>query len=117
MDEFQKEHIDSILYQYDGENTMCFAPWALTCMVCSIITNGIIFTRIPFIMRIVISLVVCVTYLSIMLYQFEYLVHISLTTNPFFKSESAHCLMIISTFLAVYCKERQAEFNNKMNYK
>ncbi|XP_023178144.2 adenylyl cyclase X E-like isoform X2 [Drosophila hydei] len=116
-EEFQLAHIDSMLYHYEVENLMCFSPWSVTYMVCLIITNSIIFTRIPFVLRIIVSVLVCITYLSVMIHHFEYLVHISLTTNPYLKPEIAHCLMILSTMFTVYFKERQAEFNNKINYK
>ncbi|KRG06797.1 adenylyl cyclase X E isoform X3 [Drosophila mojavensis] len=116
-DEFQLMHIDSIQYKYEPDFMMCFAPWTLTCMVCLIIMMSIIFTRIPFNMRIFIGLLEAISYLIIMFYQYEYVVHTSLTTNPYFLPEYAHCLLILVTLLVIFFKERQTEFDNKINYK
>ncbi|XP_023178151.1 adenylyl cyclase X E-like isoform X2 [Drosophila hydei] len=116
-DEFQLLQIDSIVYKYDPDNKLCFSPWSLTCMVCLIIMMSIIFTRIPFGMKILVGFLETVSYLSIMIYQYEYVVHNSLTTNPYLISEYAHCLLIVITLCIIFFKERLIEFNNKINYK
>lgn len=110
-------HIDSILYKYEPDFIMCFAPWTLTSMMCLLIMMSIIFTRIPFNMRIFIGLLEAISYLIIMIYQYEYVVHTSLTTNPYLLPEYAHCLLILVTLLVIFFKERQTEFDNKINYK
>ncbi|XP_017862790.1 PREDICTED: adenylate cyclase type 2-like isoform X2 [Drosophila arizonae] len=114
--EFQLALIESILYKYD-QDCKCFPPWQLTCSVVLIIFMTIIFTRIPFTMKIIVSLFISVIYSSIFLYQFDDVINDGGTTNPYFPAEYAHLIMIIFTICTLYLQERQAEFNNKINYK
>lgn len=116
-EEYEVVHIESKLYHYEPDMNMCFHPWLLTNMVCLIIGMSLIFTRIPFMMKVVVSTLEAITYMVILFFQFEYIVHHSLTTNPYFEAEYAHCLLVIITLLSLYFKERQTEFNNKINYK
>ncbi|EDW70306.1 uncharacterized protein Dvir_GJ11622, isoform A [Drosophila virilis] len=116
-EEYEVVHIESKLYHYEPDMNMCFHPWLLTNMVCLIIGMSLIFTRIPFMMKVVVSTLEAITYMIILFFQFEYIVHHSLTTNPYFEAEYAHCLLVIITLLSLYFKERQTEFNNKINYK
>lgn len=76
------------------------------------------FTRIPFMMKVVVTIFEIVIYMIVVVfYHFAYIVHNSLTTNPFFMAEYAHCILIVITGLIFYFMERQTEFNNKINYR
>ncbi|XP_064544819.1 adenylyl cyclase X E-like isoform X3 [Drosophila montana] len=116
-EEYEVVHIESKLYHYEPDMNMCFHPWMLTNMMCLIIGMSLIFTRIPFMMKVVVSALEALTYMIILFFQYGYIVHHSLTTNPYFEAEYAHCLLVIITLLSLYFKERQTEFNNKINYK
>lgn len=117
LHEFQVLHIESKLYLYEADPDMCFQPWVLTNMVCLIIGMTLIFTRIPFMMKVVVTIFEIVSYMVVVFYHFQYIVHNSLTTNPFFMAEYAHCILIVITGLIFYLMERQTEFNNKINFR
>lgn len=68
-------------------------------------------------MKIIASLFISVIYSSIFLFQFDDVINDGGATNPYFPPEYAHLIMIIITLCTLYLQERQAEFNNKINYK
>lgn len=117
QEEFQVRHIEDKLYHYEPDLFMCFHPWVLTNMACLMIGMSVIFTRIPWMVKIIVSVLEGLTYVIIMFFQFEYVIHHSKTTNPYFLSEYAHSYIIAITIVSFYLMERQAEFNSKVNYK
>ncbi|XP_030571544.1 adenylyl cyclase X E-like isoform X2 [Drosophila novamexicana] len=116
QEEFQVRHIEDKLYHYEPDLFMCFHPWVLTNMACLMIGMSVIFTRIPWMVKIIVSVLEGLTYVIIMFFQFEYVIHHSKTTNPYFLSEYAHSYIIAITIVSFYLMERQAEFNSKVNY-
>ncbi|XP_064544952.1 adenylyl cyclase X E-like isoform X1 [Drosophila montana] len=116
QEEFQVRHIENKLYHYEPDLFICFHPWVLTNMACLMIGMSVIFTRIPWMVKIIVSVLEGLTYVIIMFFQFEYIIHHSKTTNPYFSSEYAHTYIIGITIVSFYLMERQAEFNSKVNY-
>ncbi|XP_051861885.1 adenylyl cyclase X E-like isoform X9 [Drosophila albomicans] len=117
VDEYQMLHIESKIYLYEPEPNMCFQPWVLTNMICLIMGMSLIFSRIPFVMKLMVTLLEVIIYMVLIFYQFNYIVHHSLSTNPYFLAEYSHCILILITFLSLCLMERQTEFNDKMNFK
>ncbi|EDW76617.2 uncharacterized protein Dwil_GK15554 [Drosophila willistoni] len=115
-EEYAVLHIENKLYQYEMDVNMCFRPWVLTNMVALIMGVSFTFTRIPFLVKTLVSCIEATTYLVILFFQYEYVFHHSTTTNPFYNSEYAHCTTIIVALITLYLKERQTEFNSKINY-
>ncbi|KAH8261504.1 hypothetical protein KR044_010348, partial [Drosophila immigrans] len=115
--EYQVLHIESKLYLYEPESHTCFQPWVLTNMVCLIMGMSLIYSRVPFFMKVMVTLLEVIIYMVLIFFQYEYIVHHGLTTNPYFQAEYAHCILILSTFFSLFLMERQAEFNDKMNFK
>ncbi|XP_034128891.1 adenylyl cyclase X E-like isoform X1 [Drosophila guanche] len=115
-EEFEMMTIESKLYHYDADVTMCFNPWVITNVVSLIISMAFTFTNIPFILKIVVCFMLTLAYLIIIFFQFEFIFHHSATTNPFFAAEYAHSLLVVITFVTLYLKERHAEFTNKVNF-
>ncbi|XP_022216491.2 adenylyl cyclase X E-like [Drosophila obscura] len=114
--EFELMSIESKLYHYDANVTMCFNPWVITNVVALIIAMSFTFTSIPFVLKIIVSFLMTIAYLIVIFFQFQFIFHHSATTNPFFAAEYAHSLLIIITFFTLYFKERHAEFTNKVNF-
>ncbi|ALC44268.1 ACXA [Drosophila busckii] len=109
-------HIEGKLYHYEPDLRSCFHPWVLTNIVCLVIGMSIIFTRIPMIVKLIASIVEALAYLIIILFQYDYIVHQSPTTNPYFISEYAHSILVVTTLFSLSLMERQTEFNNKVNF-
>ncbi|XP_033235452.1 adenylyl cyclase X E-like isoform X1 [Drosophila pseudoobscura] len=114
-EEFEVMYIDSKLYHYDDIN-ICFNPWVITNVVALIIGMSFTFTSIPFVLKIVVCLLMTISYLIVIFFHLQFIFHHSWTTNPFFAPEYAHCMLIIITFVTLYLKERHAEFTNKVNF-
>lgn len=95
---------------------LCFQPWALTKMVCLCIGMTWIFTGIPFVVKQLVSTVEAVAYVIIVYFQFDFIIHSSMTSNPALNAELSHILFILLTWVFQYFMERDFEFNNKMNY-
>ncbi|XP_017872931.1 PREDICTED: adenylate cyclase type 2-like, partial [Drosophila arizonae] len=115
-DEFHLQLIESKLYHYEMDKYKCFYSWDLTNMMSLMIALSIIFTRIPWMVKIIVSVLEGTTYMIIMFIQFEYVINRSSTTNPYFDSEYAHGFKIMATLGCLYFMERQAEFNSRVNY-
>ncbi|XP_043071367.1 adenylyl cyclase X E isoform X2 [Drosophila grimshawi] len=115
--EFQLVQIESKLYHYEPEYSMCFPPWVLTTMVSLIISMSLIFTRIPIMMKVIVSTLAAITYLIVVFFQFEIIMHHTFTTNPYLSPEYCHGEFVVIILLKLYFKERQTEFNNKINFK
>ncbi|KAL7734589.1 hypothetical protein ACLKA6_010897 [Drosophila palustris] len=109
-------HTESKLFGYEMGQNFCFHPWVLTKMICLIMGVTLIFTGIPVMVKIVVSVMETITYLIIINFQFDYLIHHSIPTNPFFAPEYAHGLFTVVTWFIYYYMERQVEFNNKINF-
>ncbi|XP_033248943.1 adenylyl cyclase X E-like isoform X2 [Drosophila miranda] len=114
-EEFEVMYIDSKLYHYDDID-ICFNPWVITNVVSLIIGMSFTFTSIPFVLKIVVCLLMTISYLIVIFFHLQFIFHHSWTTNPFFAPEYAHCTLIIITFVTLYLKERHAEFTNKVNF-
>ncbi|KAH8405367.1 hypothetical protein KR222_007428, partial [Zaprionus bogoriensis] len=116
LNEYEIMRIESKVYHYYPESTMCFHPWSLNNMICLLIGITFLFTRIPFMLKVLIGLLELVIVLVIMVFQFEFVVHNSTTTNPYLLPEYSHCMVLLTVLIMFYCMERQAEFNDRMNY-
>lgn len=57
-----------------------------------------------------------VTYIIFVNFQFDFVVHSSMSTNPALDAEISHVLFVALTWVFQYIMERDFEFNNKMNY-
>ncbi|KAH8414094.1 hypothetical protein KR222_006383, partial [Zaprionus bogoriensis] len=115
-DEFILLQIESKIYFYELRKEGCFHPWVLTKMMCLVIGMSWKYTGIPFTMKTVITVMETFTYEILMCYHYQYIYHSSITTNPSFIPEYSQSLFIIVTWITQYTMEREAEFNNKMNY-
>ncbi|KAH8405400.1 hypothetical protein KR222_011030, partial [Zaprionus bogoriensis] len=116
LKEYEIMSIESKVYHYYPENNMCFLPWSVNKMICLLLGITLLFTRIPFMLKVLIGLLELVIVVVIMVFQFQFVVHHSITTNPYLISEYAHCMVLLITLLMFYLMERQAEFNDRMNY-
>ncbi|XP_039494797.1 adenylyl cyclase X E isoform X1 [Drosophila santomea] len=116
-DLYELSYIESKLYHYEMDRDTCFHPWVFTNMISLILGVSYTFARIPFALKIIISCCETVAYLLIVFFQFPFIFQHSATTTPYMKAEIAHCVRVCMMLLTMYAKERQSEFNTKMNYK
>jgi len=86
-------------------------------MICLIMGVTVIFTGIPLMAKMVVGLMETTFYLVVIFFEYDYLIHNSITTNPTFSPENAHALFVVVTFIIYLYMERQVEFNNKINFK
>ncbi|XP_052853494.1 adenylyl cyclase X E-like isoform X1 [Drosophila gunungcola] len=116
-DQYQLSYIECLLFHYEMDRDICFHPWAFTNMICLILGMSFTFARIPFALKIVVSCCEAVAYMLIVFFQYAFIFQHSATTAPFLKAELAHCGRVCMMLLTMYAKERQTEFNTKINYK
>ncbi|XP_065723990.2 adenylyl cyclase X E isoform X4 [Drosophila suzukii] len=115
--QYELDLIESKLFHYEENQNTCFHPWAFTNMVALILGMSYTFARIPFALKTIIGCCEAVAYLLIVLFQYAFLFQHSATTTPYLRAEIAHCVRVCMMLVIMYAKERQAEFNTKMNYK
>jgi len=110
-------YIEERLFHYEQEAHICFHPWVTTNMLSLMICLTFTFAHIPIMVKTAVAILETLAYLLLIFFQFDFVFHHSVTTNPYFKSEYAHALLICITFLIMFVKERQIEFTNKVNFK
>ncbi|XP_026834758.1 adenylyl cyclase X E [Drosophila erecta] len=115
--QYELDVINSKLYHYDIVTDNCFHPWVFTDMISLVMGVSYTFARIPFALKIFICCCEALAYLIVVGFQFSFIFHHSATITPFMKAEIAHCLRVCMMFLTMYAKERQSEFNTKINFK
>ncbi|XP_041675022.1 adenylyl cyclase X E [Drosophila eugracilis] len=115
-DEFQLLFIEERVFHYEQSEKICFHPWVATNMVSLLICTTFTFAQIPFLLKVTMAVLQTLGYLLIVFFQFEFVYHHSITTNPYFPTEYAHALIIVVTLLTMLLKERQIEFANKVNF-
>ncbi|XP_017065346.2 adenylyl cyclase X E [Drosophila eugracilis] len=115
--QYELNYIESKLFRYEMDQGPCFHPWVFTNMVSLILGISYTFARIPFALKIFISCCETIAYVLIVFFEFAFLFQHSPTTTPYMKAEVAHCLRVSMMLITMYAKERQSEFNTKMNYK
>ncbi|XP_044250956.1 adenylyl cyclase X E-like [Drosophila takahashii] len=116
-DEFEMSYIESKLFHYEMDRDVCFHPWSFTNMISLILGISYTFARIPFSLKIFISCCETVAFVLIVFFQFAFNFQHSATTTPHLRAEIAHCLRVCMMLATMYAKERQSEFNTKMNFK
>ncbi|XP_039494766.1 adenylyl cyclase X E isoform X1 [Drosophila santomea] len=117
QDQYELDIIQSKLFHYEMDPFSCFHPWACTNMVALILGMSYTFARIPFALKTFIGCSEAVFFLLIVYFQFHFIFEHSSTTCPFLKPEIAHFSRVCMMLMTMYAKERQSEFNTKMNYK
>ncbi|XP_043650639.1 adenylyl cyclase X E [Drosophila teissieri] len=115
--QYELDVINSKLYHYDIVTDNCFNPWVFTDMISLILGVSYTFARIPFALKIIICCCETFAYFIIVVFQFSFIFQHSATITPFMRAEIAHCLRVCMMLLTMYAKERQSEFNTKMNFK
>ncbi|XP_044250922.1 adenylyl cyclase X E-like isoform X1 [Drosophila takahashii] len=116
-DIFELSYIESKLFHYEMDQGICFHPWSFTNMISLILGISYTFARIPFSLKIFISCCETVAFVLIVFFQFAFNFQHSATTTPYMRAEIAHCLRVCMMLATMYAKERQSEFNTKMNFK
>ncbi|EDV58758.2 uncharacterized protein Dere_GG23801 [Drosophila erecta] len=117
QDQYELDIIQSKLFHYEMDPFSCFHPWACTNMMALILGMSYTFARIPFALKTFIGCCEAVFFVLIVFFQFAFIFEHSSTTCPFLKAEIAHCCRVCMMLITMYAKERQSEFNTKMNYK
>ncbi|XP_017012669.2 adenylyl cyclase X E isoform X1 [Drosophila takahashii] len=115
-EEFALAIIEEKLFHYEQERNICFHPWVTSNMVSLMICQTFTFTNVPIVVKTTMAISETIAYLVLIFFQFEFVFHHSVTTNPSFPAEYAHALLICITLLTMIVKERQLEFTNKVNY-
>ncbi|XP_043950178.1 adenylyl cyclase X E-like isoform X2 [Drosophila biarmipes] len=115
-EEFEMAFIEERLFHYEQDTKICFHPWVATNMVSLMICQTFTFASIPIVVKTTMAILETIGYLVIIFFQFEFVFHHSVTTNPSFPAEYAHALLICITLLTMVVKERQLEFTNKVNF-
>ncbi|XP_017065352.2 LOW QUALITY PROTEIN: adenylyl cyclase X E-like [Drosophila eugracilis] len=115
--QFQLDWIDSKLFHYELDRETCFHPWVFTNMMALILATSYTFARIPFALKTIIACLEALAHLLIVYFQYRFVFHHSLTTTPHLSAEFAHFIRVSMMLITMYAKERQSEFNTKMNYK
>ncbi|XP_016970905.1 adenylyl cyclase X E [Drosophila rhopaloa] len=116
-DQYELSYIESKLFHYEMDRDICFHPWAFTNMISLIIGMSYTFARIPFALKMVVSGCETIAFVLIVFFQYGFVFQHSATTTPYLKAEIAHCFRVCMMLVTLYAKERQAEFNTKINYK
>ncbi|XP_044315928.1 adenylyl cyclase X E-like isoform X2 [Drosophila rhopaloa] len=115
--QYELDFIESKLFHYEMDRDSCFHPWAFTNMMALVIGMSYTFARIPFALKTIIGCCEAVVYLLIVSFQYVFIFQHSSTTTPYLRAEIAHCTRVCMMLITMYAKERQSEFNTKMNYK
>ncbi|XP_017012668.2 adenylyl cyclase X E-like [Drosophila takahashii] len=115
-EEFEMAFIEERLFHYEQETKICFQPWVTSNMFSLMICLTFTFTHISLALKTTVAILETIGYLVLIFFQFEFVFHHSVTTNPSFPAEYAHALLICITLLTMTVKERQQEFTNKVNY-
>ncbi|XP_016968482.1 adenylyl cyclase X E isoform X3 [Drosophila biarmipes] len=115
-EEFEMAYIEERLFHYEQELMICFQPWVATNMVSLMICLTFTFAHISLALKTAMAVLETVGYLVMIFFQYEFVFHHSVTTNPGFRAEYAHALLICITLLTMVVKERQLEFTNKINF-
>ncbi|KMY89990.1 adenylyl cyclase X E isoform X2 [Drosophila simulans] len=116
-DQYELDIIESKLYNYDMDPFTCFHPWAYTNMMALILGMSYTFARIPFALKTFIGCIEAVAFVLVVCFQYAFIFEHSVTTSPYLKAEIAHSCRVCMMLITMYAKERQTEFNTKMNYK
>lgn len=96
---------------------VCFHPWTFTNMMSLLIGMSYTFARIPFVMKMGVTLLEGAFFLVVVLLHYIFIFHHSKTNVPHLPSEIAHCKRILVILITFYLKERRVEFNAKTNFK
>ncbi|KAH8389511.1 hypothetical protein KR200_008067, partial [Drosophila serrata] len=115
--EYELEYIESKLYHYEVNRYNCFHPWAVTNMMALILGMSYTFARIPFALKTILTFLEAITFLVLILAEYQFVFQHSNTTVPYMRSEVAHCNRILLMLITLYVKEHQVEFNAKTNYR
>ncbi|XP_043063825.1 adenylyl cyclase X E-like [Drosophila ficusphila] len=116
-DQYELDYIESRIYHYEADFSSCFHPWAFTNMMALILGMSYTFARIPFALKTIIGTLELIAYVLIVFFQYGFVFQHSATTSPFLRAEIAHCCRVCMMLVTMYAKERQTEFNTKINYK
>ena len=82
----------------------------LTCL-------SFLFTRIPFVLKLVLNLLLLAGYAVIIFYQYDYIYENSEPMNVGFNPEWSHLVAVIDTIVIFHLMDRQTEFISKVDYK
>ncbi|KAH8266641.1 hypothetical protein KR018_004798 [Drosophila ironensis] len=115
LEQIEIEDMESKIYNYSTD-AVNLPPWVMTNMMCIFICLVFTFTNIPFRVKTRIGCILVFLYLVIILGNYVFLFHHSITSNPFFPAEYAHAMAIGITALTVYKKERLFQFACKLNF-
>ncbi|XP_023169792.2 adenylyl cyclase X E isoform X2 [Drosophila hydei] len=100
----------------DTDLIQCFHPWILTNCVTLMIGTAFLFTRIPFVVKTSVAVLITAVYTVLVVYEFDYIFAGSPSTNVNLNAKYSHFLLIIITLGIFHLMERQTEFIAKVDY-
>lgn len=89
----------------------------LTNCMTLVIGTSFLFTRIPFIIKTFVAVIITITYAILVIFEFDYIYASSPSTNVNLNAEYSHILLIFITLGIFHLMERQTEFIAKVDYK
>lgn len=81
------------------------------------IGTAFLFTRIPFVVKTSVAVLITAVYTVLVVYEFDYIFAGSPSTNVNLNAKYSHFLLIIITLGIFHLMERQTEFIAKVDYK
>ncbi|XP_067633273.1 adenylyl cyclase X E-like [Eurosta solidaginis] len=112
----ENEQIEIILLDDSISNNLCFNPWAVTQCVLFNMIIIFLFSRIIYLLKLIIGLTVVICYLIIILVTHDFIYERSPTCNNKLYPEYAHVFVVCVTLIVLNMLARQLEFINRVGY-
>lgn len=95
---------------------LCINPWAITESLIMTICMSFLFSRIPFLFKLLIGSIIVCLYGYFVMDRFEYVFNESISTNRSLNAEYSHMMVVILSFLIFHLIDRQSEYISKVDY-
>lgn len=95
---------------------LCINPWAITESLIMTICMSFLFSRIPFLFKLLVGFIIVCVYGYIVMYKYEFVFNQSVSTNRNLKAEYSHMMVVILTFAIFHLIDRQSEYISKVDY-
>ncbi|KAL9911197.1 adenylyl cyclase X D isoform 3-T3 [Glossina fuscipes fuscipes] len=93
-----------------------FNPWGITDSLELTICVVFLFSRIPFVVKLVIGLLISSIYIVIIFVKYALIYESSPSSNVQLQAEYSHVLVIVITFFIFHLMDRQTEFISRVDY-
>uniref|UniRef100_A0A1A9X0W6 adenylate cyclase n=1 Tax=Glossina brevipalpis TaxID=37001 RepID=A0A1A9X0W6_9MUSC len=116
---FDNDDNSSLYLETFSKDQICkegFNPWGITDSLELTICVVFLFSRIPFVVKLVIGLLVSSIYIVIIFVKYALIYESSPSSNVQLQAEYSHVLVIVITFFIFHLMDRQTEFISRVDY-